>query len=130
MLIQIYVKKFFKWRGFHNDPVLSSTLNKEIKNYFLNKKSKLIKNKINNTNGSLWKAVSLAKNKSTNDIPTNLTYRDTDIAKENCAEVFAGFFHDKIEKFKSDISIKENVHNGYNKLIVADRFFYERIRYS
>jgi hypothetical protein len=48
-----------------------------------------------------------------------------DIANKNCAEAFAGFFHDKINKFKSDIFINENVHNCYNKLIVVDRFFME-----
>ncbi len=41
------------------------------------------------------------------------------------ANVFADYFHEKIEKLKSDITISDNVHNGYNKLMVVDRFFME-----
>ena len=99
-------------------------LNKEIKSHFFNRKATIIRKKINSNNkGDLWKAVKIAKNKSTNDIPSNLTCNNIEVDATNVANTFAGFFHDKIETIKNDLTLDQNVYNGKNKLLVVDRFF-------
>ena len=86
----------------------------------------MIRNKIANFDkGNIWKAVKIAKNQSTIDIPPNLTYKNVDVSEKESANVFAEFFHEKIENFKAKILVSNDVHNGHNKLVVASRFFME-----
>ena len=54
-------------------------LNKEIKDWFYSSKKKFIRNKITpGDNRSLWAAVKIAKNQSSNSIPNNLTLNIVD----------------------------------------------------
>jgi hypothetical protein len=97
-------------------------LNKEIKFHFYKNKTDLIQSKIKSS-GNIWKAVKIAKNQSTNDIPQNLTLGNVEINCDSTADAFADFFHEKIEKIKKDVIVNELVYNGKNKLLVLDRFF-------
>lgn len=100
------------------------TLNKEIKCHFFQTKRDLIKRKIsNNNNNGIWKAVKIAKNQGTDDIPYNLTIGNTDVAPEDKADAFAQFFSEKTERLVGKSRVDQNVYNGKNKLLVVDRFF-------
>ena len=86
----------------------------------------LIRNKVSNfEGGNIWKAVRMAQNKSTLEIPANLSYKNVEVNEKDRVNVFADFFHEKIEKLTANVSIPENIPNGYNKLFVGDRFFME-----
>ena len=69
------------------------TLNKEIKIFYYLHKANVIKNKIaNGNNNALWKAVKIAKNQSTADLPQNLTLNCNPIVSNLAADKFAKFF--------------------------------------
>jgi hypothetical protein len=54
------------------------------------------------TCNNIWKAVKIAKNQGTNDILFNHTLGNVDVNSVNIVNVFAGYFHEKIEKIKND----------------------------
>ena len=99
-------------------------LNKEIKKHFFEAKKNILRKNIyeNSTNG-IWQAVKSAKNQSNNNIPQNLTVGGVDVNPVDVADSFAGFFHDKVEYFKNNITVNPHAYNGKNKLIVANRPF-------
>ena len=67
----------------------------------------------------------IAKNKSLDDIPPNLTLNGNTIINVNRAEGFAAHFHEKTARLIDSCDTKSNVYNGLNKLLVVDRFFRE-----
>jgi hypothetical protein len=104
---------------------LIKDLNKKIKLHFFAKKSKMIKKIATSTKGDIWNAVKIAKNQPTSDIPNNITYNNVDVPHKNQAKSVADYFHEKIVKLKGETTLNIIFHNGYNKLMVVDRFFME-----
>ena len=97
---------------------------KEIKKIFYTQKCNFIRSKIlPGNNKSLWAAVKVAKNQSINSIPKSLLLNNVPVCDKEVANEFAEFFHNKIEKLKRQVKINNNVHNGYCKLLVDNRFF-------
>ena len=78
-------------------------------------------------NHSLWAAVNTAKNLSSNHIPKNITKNGIPINQHDTANVFAGYFHDKVRNIKTNTKIDNAVYNGKLKLLVDNRFFMSEI---
>ena len=99
-------------------------IDKEIKSYFYLSKAKLIQSKILPGNShSLWSAIKVAKNHSSNSIPKNLTLAGQPVNECEAANAFACYFHDKIVEIKNNTLIDTSVYNGKRKLLVDNRFF-------
>ena len=99
-------------------------LDKDIKYFYYKSKAQFIQSKIIPGNShSLWTAVKIAKNESNNAIPKNLTRNGQTVIECEAANVFAGYFYDKVGEIKSNTMINNYVYNGMNKLLVVDRFF-------
>ena len=85
-------KRLLKSDKFHNS-ILNSTeikvLTKEIKDYFVGIKIGNIRKASMGVNANLWKAVKLAKNLTTNDLPANLTLGGKPVAGSDVANSFA-----------------------------------------
>ena len=102
-------------------------LNKEIRDYFVGVKISNIKRAGLGVGANLWKAVKLAKNLTTNDLPSNLTLGGNPVAGCNVANSFAKHFNDKIKLNASKIKVDPNgVYNGKCKLIVQNRNFMQK----
>ena len=100
-------------------------LDREIKEHFYNSKRNFIRNKIApGDNKSLWTAIKIAKNQSSNSIPNVLTLNNEQVSGHEVSEAFASFFNQKIVKLKQGIRINNAVHNVSRKLLVGDRFFF------
>ena len=76
------------------------------------------------TGADLGKAVKIAKNIATSDLPSNLTVGGVPVPSGGVANSFAKHFNDKIKLNLSKTNVKINeVYNGKCKLIVQDRNF-------
>ena len=75
-------------------------LSNEIKDHFvMNKRNRVRKGIIPGNSKSLWKAVNIAKDVNSNEIPSKM-YRDwIEINEEERSESFADFFENKISDF-------------------------------
>ena len=74
-------------------------LNIEIKNHFMYEKTKTLQRSIIPGNSkSLWKAVKIAKNTNSDEIPNEMTVENTKVNFESLPDAFAEFFSTKIEK--------------------------------
>ena len=103
------------------------TLNKEIKDYFEGVKVSSIRRVGLGTGADLWKAVRIAKNIVTSDLPSNLTVGGVPVPSGDVANSFAKHFKAKIVLNLSKTKVKINeVYNGKCKLIVQDRNFMSR----
>ena len=99
-------------------------LNKEIKCYFFNQKSKSIRRNIVPSNSkSLWDAVRIAKDMNISNLPDIFTLNEIEIAKTKAPEAFAQFFHDKVEKIVRETLIDDGIHNGFKKVNSENKFF-------
>ena len=73
------------------------------------------------TGVGLWKAVKLAKDITTGDLPTHLTLNGEPIAGGDAANSFAKYFNDKVKLNKGKTHVNPNiVYNGKCKQIVQD----------
>ena len=61
---------------------------------------------------SLWKAVNIAKDKNSSEIPTKMSDGVVEIDEEMIPESFAEHFSDKISGLLSTITIDPNVYIG------------------
>ena len=95
------------------------SLNTEIKAYFINAKSKSIRQCIvpGNT-ASLWTAVKTAKNVNTSDLSNKMYLEETEVNSEELADKFATFFRNKISKILEKIEIDYQVYNGEKKSLM------------
>ena len=74
--------------------------------------------------GNLWKAVKVAKNLNSDDLPSNLTLNGIPVAEGDVADAFAKHFDEKIKMNVNKTKVDPNlVYNGKCKLIVQDRNF-------
>ena len=99
-------------------------LNKDIKNHFNTKMKKNVRRSIvpGNTQ-SLWRAVKVAKDTNTNELP-NAMYRDgTLIEKNDLSENFAYFFDKNIQDLLLDTNINQSVYNGTQKVQTVESMF-------
>ena len=100
------------------------TLNKEIKEYFVGLKVSSIRRVGLGNGANLWKAVKLAKNIVTSELPSNLTVGGAPVPVGGAANSFANYFSEKIRTNSSKTKVDfEGVYNGKCKLIVQDRNF-------
>ena len=91
-------------------------LSKEIKDHFvMNKRNRVRKGIIPGNSKSLWKAVNLAKDVNSNEIPSKMYREGNEIVEDEVAENFAEFFENKISNLLADIVIDPGVYNGTRK---------------
>ena len=94
-------------------------LNSEIKSYFASVKIGNVRRTATGGSANLWKAVKLAKNLVTNELPSDLTLGGVPVAGCDVANSFAKHFNDKIKFNVSKTSINLNgIYNGKCKLLV------------
>ena len=103
------------------------TLTKEIKDFFVGVKICNIRRASLGVSANLWKAVKLAKNLTTNDLPSNLTLGGRPVAGCDVANSFAKHFYQKIKLNVNKTKIDSNaVYNGKRKLLVQNRNFMKK----
>ena len=96
-------------------------LNHEIKNYFICAKRKNVRRGILPGNSkSLWKAVNIAKDTNTDDLPPKMFLNNVYITNEQLPDVFAEFFDSKIENIIRDVKVENNVYNGKKMVQSSD----------
>ena len=94
-----------------------SVVNKEIKSYFKNIRSnKVRKTIIPGNTKSLWKAVRLAKDQNTANLPKSMLSEGTEIESGRLADEFACFFDKKIRNIVDHVVVDSDVYNGVKKL--------------
>ena len=93
-------------------------LNIEIKNHFtMNKRHRVRKGIVPGNSRSLWKAVSIAKDINSNEIPKEMFIEGNRVCVDEVAESFATHFEDKISRLTSEIRIDQNVFNGTRTIL-------------
>ena len=106
-------------------------LNTEIKSHFaMNKRHRVRKGIIPGNSRSLWKAVRIAKDINSNEIPKEMLNEGIWIEVEDVAECFATHFEDKINRLSRETRINPNVFNGTRTIFgqeVANNFMTMRI---
>ena len=70
------------------------------------------KNIIPGNSGSLWSAVNVSKDLGTNEIPSNMYYKDRRVPKREVADCFAAYFEEKVAKLVDSATVNPNVYNG------------------
>ena len=99
-------------------------LNSEIKSYFASIKIGNIRRAACGSSANLWKAVKLAKNLVTNELPTDLTLGGVPVAGGDVANSFAKHFSGKVRLNLSKTNVNVDVvYNGKPKLLVQNRNF-------
>jgi hypothetical protein len=99
-------------------------LGKEIKTYYLNRKSKNVKRSaIRGKSGLLWKAVKILKDISIECISGTLSENRIEIQPEQTAERFASFINMKINNVLRTTNVDENVYNGTRHVHSKGKFF-------
>ena len=102
-------------------------LNKDIKYYFHQKKSKSVRRRIVPGNSaSLWDAVKTAKDVNSSDLRNTMYIRKTPISREFLPETFAGFFNDKIVSLSCSVVINDGVYNRVKKVNTENKMFMDR----
>ena len=92
-------------------------LNAEIRNHFAtNKRKRVRKGIIPGNCKSLWKAVRIAKDLNSEDLPKSMFKNGHLLDTEDLAEEFANHFEDKISSLMSHVVIDQLVYNGERKL--------------
>ena len=99
-----------------NDPLTINrikNLNIEIKNYFTFEKRKQVRRGILPGNSrTLWKAVNIAKNLNSNELPAKMYESGIEISNDNLPDVFAKFFDNKVKTIVNEMDVDFNVYNG------------------
>ena len=102
-------------------------LNREIKTYFASIKISNVWRATLGGSANLWKAVKLAKNIVTNELPSDLTLVGVPVAGGDVANSFAKHFSEKIKLNVSKARVNLNgVYNGKCKIIVQNRNFMQK----
>ena len=107
----------------HKDKI--KILDKEIRQYYYQKKKNSVRSKIipNNTK-SLWDAVRIAKDLNIQNLPDKMQAPNGDyIGKDNLPEAFAEFFKNKVENILTETMIDDSIYNGRQKIIPDETCF-------
>jgi hypothetical protein len=100
------------------------TLNNEIKQFFYNQKTSIVRRGILPGNSkSLWDAVKIAKNQNTPTLPDIMSVNEINIKNEDLPFEFAKFFSNKIAQIISTTQISNTVYNGKRKVDYENSFF-------
>ena len=103
------------------------SLNKEIKNFFYQNKTKSVRRGILPGNSkTLWDAVRVAKDLNSSPLPEILFNNNTEILYNNQAEAFGHFFSDKVTKITRSTILNPEVYNGVPKINCNNDFFMSR----
>ena len=105
-----------------NLPQIKS-LSKEIKDYFLGRKTSKVKMAAAGPKPDIWKAVKVAKDLCAGSIPTSLTLGGIPVRPGDIASSFANHFFDKVKLNISKAKVSATVYNGKCQLIVQNRNF-------
>lgn len=109
-------KRLLKKCKVTNDPLTINrikNLNIEIKNYFTFEKRKQVRRGILPGNSrTLWKAVNIAKNLNSNELPAKMYESGIEISNDNLPDVFAKFFDNKVKTIVNEMDVDVNVYNG------------------
>ena len=113
-------KRLLKRLRITRDPEIRNkikNLNIEIKNYFTFEKRKQVRRGIlPGNNRTLWKAVNIAKNLNSNELPPKMYKGGIEISNDNLPDVFAKFFDNKVKNIVNEMDVDVNVYNGKKKL--------------
>ena len=82
----------------------------------MNKRSRVRKGIIPGNSRSLWKAVNVAKDQNSNEIPKSMFNEGISINEEELPECFAEYFENKVSKQSENVVLNPNVYNGVRKL--------------
>jgi hypothetical protein len=91
-------------------------LNIEIKSYYYGKTRLKIRRGISGNTKSLWDAVKIANNKSSNVLPKVLLKDNCEIPSNKVPDEFAKFFDNKVKNILLSVNIKKGVYNGARKV--------------
>ena len=95
-------RQLLKKNKIQKSPLINNkikVLNKEIRDHYYRGKLNSVRSRLhlnNNNSSNLWKAVKIAKDQGTNDIPRKVTLNDVAVCESNVANTLAGFFYNKI----------------------------------
>jgi hypothetical protein len=110
------LKKFNK----RKDPETKARIkvhDKEIKQYYYQKKKSLVRSKIiPNNSKSLWDAVKLAKNLNIQNLPDKPSLDDAWVDLGQLLDVFADHFKSKVDNIKHETELNETIYNGKQKI--------------
>ena len=82
----------------------------------MNSKKRIRKKVLQNRQKGLWEAVKMAQNRSQNQIPTKMSYRNKELnTNQSIAQSYADFFREKVERITSETTIGIDVFNGTKK---------------
>ena len=99
-------------------------LNIEIKYHFnLNKRMRVRKGIIPGNSRSLWKAINIAKDINSNEIPVRMFEGGVEVEIDQLSDRFAEHFQQKIKNLSANIEINEHVYNGVSKFTTGDKNF-------
>ena len=99
-------------------------LDTEIKQFHYTRLRKKIRKDIRPGNSkSLWRAVGIAKNMNTDELPETMYYNGVEIDNKELQEAFAEHFEEKISTLINNAVISQNVYNGSEKIRTNDKNF-------
>ena len=101
-----------------------ANLSTEIKHHFhMSKRSRVRKGIIPGNSKSIWKAMNIAKDINSSEIPTKMYKENVEIHRNDIPECFAEHFSRKISDLLANIEIDDQVFNGTRKLWKAEQNF-------
>ena len=99
-------------------------LDTEIKQFHSTRLRKKIRKDIRPGNSkSLWRAVGIAKNMNTDELPETMYHNGVEIDNNELQEAFAEHFDEKISTLINNAVISQNVYNGSEKIRTNDKNF-------
>ena len=99
-------------------------LDKEIRFFFHSSKAKSVRrNIIPGNSSSLWRAVKVARDVDTNDLPRVLFEGGVEVEKKLWPDRFAEHFDNKIKNLLGDISLDDQVYNGRKVVNAVNKNF-------
>ena len=108
----------------HSARIMIKQLNKEIKSYFFIQKTKSVRRNIIPSNSkSLWDAVRIAKDKNPENLPDTMFMNNIEIPKTEIPQAFADYFSNKVNIIVNEVTIDNEIYNGYKKVNSENKFF-------
>ena len=99
-------------------------LDKEIRHFFHACKSKKVRrNIIPGNTGSLWKAVKVANDADSNQLPSSMYLKGKEIQSNSLHDHIAQSFDKKIKDIISTLSVDDSIYNGKRMIIPQNKFF-------
>ena len=99
-------------------------LNAEIKShYIMNKRKRVRKGIVPGDSKSLWKAVNIARDKNSDEIPSKMFKNAVEVDENEIPESFAEYFASKISSLMVNIAIDPNVYNGNRRITSTEENF-------